>query len=422
MSNDQKQRLKDKFNKVVDKVASVAQNPILRKGGRFASAILETSSLVRSRNPITIGMGLASVVDAAIDAFEVPYPTKTEYFGKKHNLVSCNGALPRILVDAELDKVFPTKVAFTDNHWVVRELLLDGEKLYFGENTEAESTDSLSRLSETYLYTPNFDFKKLFDALWEYYSHGAHISIFNTKRKRWEEHHIRLHQLVTDDYSYLGKLDPIAFAKKADEFRKAGISRSFMLAGPPGSGKTSYVYEVARAISNRIIKIDSSVAHALTGNDLDFLIQNLKPDVLVFDDFDRASLAQDTMSLLFLLENLKNRFPHTIIFATVNNFEKLDKAIVRPGRFDKIIWFDLPDEKVRKEIAIKYLNSNNVSYDEELLQKIANVTKGLTPVYIKELCVRMRYEGSESIDEIISEFHQTIDEDLLSANMASNGD
>lgn len=412
--SDTRKKIKDSAESGLKKLITIAQNPVIRKSSRFAGALLEVSSLVKSKNGLSIAAGLASTVEAALDAFEVPYPTKVEQFAKKNNLAQRTGSLSKILIDASMHEAFPTEVVFTDDNWVIKEMKVGEGSLYFGEHADSGAPDPMGRLSEVYYHTQNFNFDILFDALWDHYPKGVHVSVQNAKRKKWEERYMRLHHLATDEYFYLGSLDPLNFAEKIKEFREAGVSRSFMLAGLPGTGKSSFVFEVAHNLSNKIMKIDPSVAHMLGGSDLDFLLEHLKPDILLFDDFDRASVVHETMNLLFLLENIKNRFPSTVVFATVNNFDKLDKAIVRPGRFDKIIWFELPDAEMRKKIAVKYLESNGVHYNDSLLDKIVSGSNYLAPAYIKELCIRLKYEGVGHIEEIFKEFYKTVDEEFTS--------
>lgn len=119
-------------------------------------------------------------------------------------------------------------------------------------------------------------------------------------------------------------------------------------------------------------------------------------------------MSNDCSHILFLLENLKAKFPKIVIFATVNYFSKLDKAITRPGRFDEIKWFDQPGIAIRKSIAESYLLINGLQQNPELAQEIAEKTEGLSPVYIKELCIRLKHKGVSELDSIISEFKRSI--------------
>lgn len=404
MVEDKKSEWKKKGDRALRKVIEFAQTPAIRKTSRFASSLIEISSSFKSKNPVLFGMGVVSAVEAALDSYEIPYPTKTELFARKHKLHYGSGSLPRVIIESGIEEVYPSQVTFTDGNFLIKHIEVDGLRLYFGENLDSNYPDSASKVGEAFFHDKDFPFKKLFNEIWKRNPDGVHVSLMNVKRARWEEKYLRVHPLFTDLYSYVGNMDPLEFANEIVEFRKEGTSRSYMLAGPPGTGKSSYVYEVARNLSNKIIKVDPSVAHHLTGNDLDMLLECLEPDILLLDDFDRAARCNDTMNLLFLLENIKSRFPHTVIFATVNYFEDLDKAIVRPGRFDKIIWVELPDESERVQVANKYLKENGLEYTEKQVAKIVEATDGFASVYIKELCIRLKHEGFDAVDDIVEEF------------------
>jgi hypothetical protein len=409
-----------KFDKVKRKARDAAirlgeffTEPSVRKTSKFATGILEAMNYVDLKNPISLGTGALSLIDTALDSFEIPYPTKTEHFAKKRKLQVKSGGLTRILADAGIMDRFPTRVVFTDAGWTIKELWVDDDsQLYYAENADTSSyyEDPTAKLAPSFYHTPNFNFDKLFDAIWDRYKSGVFVSALNASKRQWEGISMRLHDLSTDDCIFVGEIDPAKFAEDLKQFRDENTSRSFMIVGAPGTGKTSFVIEVARNISNRIVRIDPTMAHLFNSGEFDFLIENLNPDIIVFDDFDRAAMSQDSQHLLFLLENIKYRFPKMIMFATVNYFEKLDRALVRPGRFDEIMWFDLPKAKIRAEIADKYLRINKIPVTPELLQNIVEKTEGLSPVYIKELCIRIRHKGSEALDEIISEFGRALAE------------
>lgn len=405
-------KIKNKLQGYVNKIGEVLAEPTIRKTARFATGILESMAYINPENPISVGSAALSMVDNALDSFEIPFPTKTEHFAKKNSLLRATGGLPRILAEAGILDQFPTRIVFTDNSWTVKEMTLDEKsKFYYAENTDptASYKDPLARISIAYYYSKDFNFQRLFDAIWERYKSGVFVSTVNLSPFRnLEGQIITLHDLSTDECLYLGDIDVIEFSNDLKKFREEGTSRSFMLSGDPGTGKTSFVIEVSRQISNRIIRIDPTVAQSFDSSEFDFLIDNLKPDIIVFDDFDRAAMAQESQHLLFLLENIKYKFPQIIIFATVNHFERLDKALVRPGRFDEILWFDLPGEEIRAEIAKKYLSINSIQFDDDLVKEIAVKTEGLSPVYIKELCIRLRHKGTGSIDATIAEFKRVL--------------
>jgi len=76
--------------------------------------------------------------------------------------------------------------------------------------------------------------------------------------------------------------------------------------------------------------------------------------------------------------------PNVLIVAATNRAEALDPALLRPGRFDRVITFDLPVRRERSEIAAFYLarkaHDLGVTPDE-----VADLTSGCSPVQIERL-------------------------------------
>jgi ATP-dependent Zn protease len=82
--------------------------------------------------------------------------------------------------------------------------------------------------------------------------------------------------------------------------------------------------------------------------------------------------------------------PHAniLLIAATNRADSLDPALLRPGRFDRALTFDVPDQKGRRALADHFLRRK--SHHEELdsderLDMLASVTQGYTPVMIEQL-------------------------------------
>ncbi|NND73994.1 MAG: AAA family ATPase [Ilumatobacter sp.] len=91
----------------------------------------------------------------------------------------------------------------------------------------------------------------------------------------------------------------------------------------------------------------------------------------------------------FLPPHLKRRRPihqeeNVLIVAATNRAADLDPALLRPGRFDRVIGFNLPPKVDRHSIAEYYLARKNHD-DEVTAELIADLTAGYTPVRIEKL-------------------------------------
>jgi cell division protease FtsH len=82
--------------------------------------------------------------------------------------------------------------------------------------------------------------------------------------------------------------------------------------------------------------------------------------------------------------------PHAniLLIAATNRADSLDPALLRPGRFDRALTFDVPDQKGRRALADHFLRRKSHHEDldsDERLDMLASVTQGYTPVMIEQL-------------------------------------
>src|SRR5205814_1223031 len=73
-----------------------------------------------------------------------------------------------------------------------------------------------------------------------------------------------------------------------------------------------------------------------------------------------------------LLTLLSESHPNLIIIATTNNYDMLDKALIRAGRFDRHIMVPLPDQSEREQI-LKLLTKNKKLHANVSLQDLATI-------------------------------------------------
>lgn len=188
--------------------------------------------------------------------------------------------------------------------------------------------------------------------------------------------------------------------EETNKFQKINSQRSYLLLGEPGTGKTTFALKIAELSERkRIVRIDSSVIIELNQEVFRALFNNLKCDFLLIDDIDRLTNSSDTAFLLSQVENLKNLKNNFVFFATTNSISKMDKALLRPGRFDEVIEFKLPNLAERKTLIRKLLNSYGVNLDLEKIEKLAKLTDRMSQAFIKEYCSQLRVWGIENFEK-----------------------
>lgn len=131
--------------------------------------------------------------------------------------------------------------------------------------------------------------------------------------------------------------------------KKIGI----LLYGPPGTGKSSTAYSIAQYTGMRVIKINPNEVIRVSVD-----ILNGK-SVFLFEEIDSFinDTGANTQNIILrrdqLLDYIDNIPTNSIIIATTNYIDRLDEALIRPGRFDLKIHMDLFSREDTEEFLSK---------------------------------------------------------------------
>lgn len=170
--------------------------------------------------------------------------------------------------------------------------------------------------------------------------------------------------------------------------------RKILFCGRPGTGKTFSAQIVSSVLNLPLvyIRFDAIISSYLgeTASNLRKVFDYIESDtwVVLFDEFDIIGKNRDdnhehgeikrvVNSFLQMLDNLKS---DSIILAATNHQNMLDPAIWR--RFDDVIYYELPDENIRKQLFDIYLKSIKKDADIDMA-KAASMTDGFSPADIK---------------------------------------
>ncbi|GAA5893363.1 hypothetical protein JCM6882_008014 [Rhodosporidiobolus microsporus] len=142
--------------------------------------------------------------------------------------------------------------------------------------------------------------------------------------------------------------DVKAFMGRGRWYSERGIPyrRGYLLHGPPGSGKSSFIQALAGSLDYNICVLNLS-ERGLTDDKLNHLLANApERSIVLLEDIDAAfSKRQQTgeagfnsnvtfSGLLNALDGVASSTSQRILFLTTNHLEKLDPALIRPGRVD----------------------------------------------------------------------------------------
>jgi len=194
--------------------------------------------------------------------------------------------------------------------------------------------------------------------------------------------------------------------EKPDMFADVGIDppSGVLLYGPPGTGKTMLAKAVANQTDATFIKMaGSELVHKFIGEgaklvrDLFEVAREHEPAVIFIDEIDAiaakrtesktsgdAEVQRTMMQLLAEMDGFEERGEIRIIAAT-NRFDMLDRAILRPGRFDRLIEVPKPEEEGRELIFQIHTRNMNVA-DEVDFAYLAAETDEASGADIKAIC------------------------------------
>lgn len=217
----------------------------------------------------------------------------------------------------------------------------------------------------------------------------------------------------------LGVLDMM---KNPDKYKQKGIRpiKGIILEGPPGNGKTLFAKALAQEAGVNFI--------ATRGADFQSAIMSIgpakvkalfkkaakhKPCIIFIDEFDGIGEARNyagagidkennrmIISLLNEMDGFHSRDGIMVIAAT-NSYASLDKALVRPGRFDRKYTISNPDTAARKELLQLYAKGFEFSSDLPI-DKMAESMKGLScsaiATIVNEAAIEASAKGTSVID------------------------
>lgn len=193
---------------------------------------------------------------------------------------------------------------------------------------------------------------------------------------------------------------------KPELFEKVGIvpPKGVLLVGPPGCGKTLLAKAVANQTDATFIRmVGSELAQKYIGEggrmvrELFSLAKEKSPSVIFLDEIDAIGakrldgstsgdreVQRTLMQLLAELDGF-DALKDVKIIAATNRPDILDDALLRPGRFDRVIEIPIPDDASRKAILNVHLGSMNTK--KLSTGRIVERTNGFSGAELKATCV-----------------------------------
>lgn len=201
----------------------------------------------------------------------------------------------------------------------------------------------------------------------------------------------------------------VSFLKNPQKYERLGakIPRGAILSGPPGTGKTLLAKATAGEAGVPFLSVSGSEfvemfvgVGASRVRDLFKTARKMAPCIIFVDEIDAIGGAREKNSmrsndekeatlnqLLVEMDGFEST-DHIVVLAGTNRPDMLDKALIRPGRFDRHIMLDKPDLEGRKAIYKVHLSPLKLEHPvtEEFAGKLAALTPGFSGADIANCC------------------------------------
>ena len=202
-------------------------------------------------------------------------------------------------------------------------------------------------------------------------------------------------------------LEVVDFLKNPKKYTNLGgkIPKGVLLSGPPGTGKTLLAKAVAGEAKVPFFSLSGSdFVEMFVGvgasrvRDLFKQAKEKSPSIIFIDEIDAIGRArgksninggnderENTLNQLLTEMDGFGTNEHVIVMGATNRADILDRALMRAGRFDRVVYVDLPEFKERKEIFDVHLKPLKHSKTLDV-QFLARQTPGFSGADIANVC------------------------------------
>ncbi|QLH08128.1 CDC48 family AAA ATPase [Candidatus Nitrosotenuis sp. DW1] len=212
--------------------------------------------------------------------------------------------------------------------------------------------------------------------------------------------------------------------REALEYVDVAAPKGILLHGPPGTGKTLIAKAIAKMTESNFISVKGPellskwVGESEKGvREIFRKARQAAPCIIFFDEIDSLIPTRSGMDSSHVSENVVSQIlteidgleelNDVLVIGATNRLDMVDSALLRPGRFDRIIEVPKPDEKGRKHIFEIHTKKKPLESNVDLAE-IVEMTNGYSGAEIAAVCDRAafaalrRYVNSEkkSVKEI----------------------
>ncbi|KAI8949909.1 peptidase family M41-domain-containing protein [Xylaria longipes] len=212
--------------------------------------------------------------------------------------------------------------------------------------------------------------------------------------------------------------DMVEFLRNPERFSQLGgkLPKGILLVGPPGTGKTLLARAVAGEAGVPFFYMSGSEfdevyvgVGAKRVRELFAAAKSKSPAIVFIDELDAiggrrnardAAYVKQTLNQLLTELDGFDQSANVIIIGATNFPELLDKALTRPGRFDRHVTVDLPD--VRGRLAILQHHAKKIKAEKDVdLKAIAQTTSGLSGAELENIVNQAAVHASKNKAKLV---------------------
>jgi len=191
--------------------------------------------------------------------------------------------------------------------------------------------------------------------------------------------------------------------KNPECFKRVGVKppKGILLYGPPGCGKTYIVKALANEAGVNLVAVKGPEILTMWVGESERKLRDLfrrakqvAPAIILFDEIDALApkrgvemgtrVTEQVVSQLLTEMSGIEEMEGVVVIATTNRPDIIDPALLRPGRFDRLVYVPAPDEKTRLEIF--KVHTRSMPLKGVSLDKLAKETDGYSGADIEALC------------------------------------
>lgn len=248
------------------------------------------------------------------------------------------------------------------------------------------------------------------------------------------------HDLKMDDVGGLGNLKRWIIKRNNSWLQSASTyclpnPKGVLITGVPGCGKSLIAKAISAMWQLPLLRLDmGKIYSGLVGSSEENMRKAIKtaeavsPSILWIDEIEKGfgnnsngDSGTSTRILGTFLTWMQEKNKPVFVVATANNIHNLPSELLRKGRFDEIFFVDLPTKRERVDIFNLHLNKrlkdekvkSSITINEELLDKLAQLTEGFVGAEIEHIVVsglfEAFYEGRGlTCDDLVKAIHSTV--------------